>query len=83
MAIQYLGLSAVNGPLVFLEGVSGVGYDEVVELRLKNGEIRNGKVIAIEGDKVAVQVFEGTHEINLKEVTAEFLGKPLEISLAE
>ncbi|HNX16352.1 MAG TPA: V-type ATP synthase subunit B [Bacilli bacterium] len=83
MAIQYIGLSAINGPLVFLEGVSGVGYEEVVELRLKNGQVRNGRVIAIDGDKVAIQVFEGTHEISLDEVRAEFLGKPLELALSK
>ena len=54
MALQYIGLSAITGPLVFLEGVKGVGYEEVVELRLKNGEVRHGRVIEIEGDKVAI-----------------------------
>lgn len=82
MAMQYIGLSAVNGPLVFLEGVSGVGFEEVVELRLSNGEIRNGRVIEIDGDKVAIQVFEGTQGIGLNEVKVEFLGKPLEIGLS-
>ena len=83
MAIQYIGLSAITGPLVFLEGVSGVGFEEVVELRLKNGETRNGRVIEIEGDKVAIQVFEGTQGIGLNEVKVEFVGKPLEIGLSK
>ncbi len=83
MALQYIGLSAISGPLVFLEGVSGVGYEEVVELRLANGEIRHGRVIEIEGDKVAIQVFEGTQAIGLNQVKVEFLGKPLEISLSK
>jgi len=82
MALQYIGLSAINGPLVFLEGVSGVGFEEVVELRLKNGETRHGRVIEITGDKVAIQVFEGTQGIGLNEVKIEFSGKPLEISLS-
>lgn len=83
MAIQYIGLSAINGPLVFLEGVSGVGYEEVVELRLENGQTRHGRVIAIDGDRVAIQVFEGTYGISLNEAKIEFLGKPLEIALSK
>lgn len=83
MAIQYIGLSAINGPLVFLEGVSGVGYEEVVELRLDNGQVRHGRVIAIDGDKVAIQVFEGTYGIGLSEAKVEFLGHPLEIALSK
>ena len=83
MALQYIGLSAITGPLVFLEGVKGVGYEEVVELRLKNGEVRHGRVIEIEGDKVAIQVFEGTQGIALNEAKVQFLGKPLEIGLSK
>ena len=32
MAVEYLGLSAINGPLVVLEGVRGASYDEIVEM---------------------------------------------------
>ncbi len=82
MALQYIGLTAINGPLVFLAGVSGVGYDEVVELRLDNGEVRHGRVIEISGDKVAIQVFEGTQGMSLEEATVRFLGHPLELPLS-
>jgi V/A-type H+-transporting ATPase subunit B len=69
--------------LVFLQGVNGVGYDEVVELRLDNGEVRNGRVIEIDGDKVAIQVFEGTQGLGLKEAKVKFLGRPLELPLSQ
>ena len=43
MSVQYIGLSAINGPLIFLEGVSDVGYEEVVEIKLDNGVTRHGR----------------------------------------
>lgn len=83
MSVQYIGLSAINGPLIFLEGVSDVGYEEVVEIKLDNGVTRHGRVIEISGDKVAIQVFEGTEGMSLNQARTKFLGKPLEIGLSK
>ncbi len=83
MSTQYIGLSAINGPLIFLEGVTGVGFDEVVEIILESGSTRHGRIIEIDGDKVAIQVFEGTESMNLTGVKTKFLGKPLEIGLSK
>lgn len=82
MSLEYIGLNKINGPLIFLEGVKNVGFEEVVEIRLENNEIRHGRVIEINGDVVAIQVFEGTEEMALKNVGTKFLGKPLTISLS-
>ena len=65
MKIRYLGISEIKGPLVVLEHVRGVCFDELAELELKNGEIRRGRVIELAGDRAVIQVFEGTNEIAL------------------
>ena len=65
MYIHYLGLSEINGPLIFLDHVSEAGFEEMVEIRLTNGSIRHGRVVQVEGERVAIQVFEGTHDISL------------------
>lgn len=83
MALKYIGLSGVNGPLVFLDDVEDVSYEELIELVLENGEIRHGRVIAIDGRKVAIQVFEGTHSIKMDTTRVTFMGKPLEIAVSE
>lgn len=60
MAIEYLGLSSVNGPFVVLEGVQGASFDEVVEITVDNGglpERKLGRVVEINEDKAVVQVF--------------------------
>ena len=82
MKIQYSGLTDINGPLVCLEGVSGVAYDEIAALTLPNGEKRLGRVVQMEGDKVILQVFEGTSGLSLENTLTEFKGKPLEIPLS-
>jgi len=80
--LQYKGLSQVNGPLVFLENVTDVGFEEMVEIALDNGTRKKGRVVQIDGDKVAVQVFEGTNGLSLKNTKTRFLGHPMQIPLS-
>lgn len=80
--IQYAGLSEINGPLVCLEGAKGVSYDEIAEIKLEDGTKRLGRVVEMQGDKVVLQVFEGTNSISLTNTKISFTGKPLEIPLS-
>lgn len=82
MNLQYMGLKDINGPLVALEGVSGASFDEIASIRLDDGSERIGRVVEMEGDKVILQVFEGTTGISLTNTRTTFSGKPLEIPLA-
>lgn len=81
MSLQYVGLKDINGPLVALEGVKGVAYDEIARIRLDNGTERIGRVVELAGDKAILQVFEGTNGISLTNTKTVFSGKPLEIPL--
>ncbi|MDD6825580.1 MAG: V-type ATP synthase subunit B [Oscillospiraceae bacterium] len=83
MSIQYIGLNQVSGPLIALENVSGIGYEEVASIRLEDGTERIGRVVEISGDKVILQVFEGTKGLSLKNTKTSFTGKPLEIPLSK
>lgn len=80
--IQYAGLSEINGPLVCLEGAKGVSYDEIAEIKLEDGTKRLGRVVEMQGDKVVLQVFEGTNGISLTNTKISFTEKPLEIPLS-
>jgi V/A-type H+-transporting ATPase subunit B len=79
--MQYLGLAGITGPLVIVDGVAGVGFDELVEVTTAAGT-RRGKVVEVTGTRAVVQVFEGTSGIGMKETTVRFLGKPLSIGLS-
>ncbi len=82
MSLQYLGLKDINGPLIALEGVEGAAFDEIARIRLNDGTERIGRVVQLEGDKVILQVFEGTNGISLNNTRTIFSGRPLEIPLA-
>ena len=57
MAIEYLGLSEINGPLIALEGVKDAAFDEIVEFSINDGaEKRLGRIIEIYEDKAIIQV---------------------------
>lgn len=83
MAIEYLGLSEINGPLVVLEGVEDAAYDEIVELQISEKEKKLGRIIAAYKDKVLIQVFEGTEGLSLENTRTRLTGHPMEVSLSE
>ncbi len=83
MRIEYTGLSEMQGSLIALEGVSDVAYDELAEITLGSGERRYGRVIKIDGDRVVLQVFEGTTGIDMERVNTHFTGKPITLPLSK
>lgn len=83
MNLQYIGLEEINGPLVFLDHVEDVGYEEMVEIELKDGSKRYGRVVQISGTRAAIQVFEGTYGMSLSNTKIRFTGKPMEIGLSK
>ena len=83
MAIEYLGLSEINGPLVALEGVQGAAYDEIVEMTVGGTEKKMGRIIEIYGDKAVIQVFEGTEGMALRNTHTRLTGHPMEIGVSE
>ena len=80
--IQFTGLSEINGPLIALDHVPEVSYEEMVEIVLDDGSSRFGRVVQIEGEKAIVQVFEGTTGISLHNTRTRFLGHPMQIPLS-
>ncbi|WP_044973374.1 V-type ATP synthase subunit B [Ruminococcus sp. HUN007] len=83
MGVQYIGLEQVTGPLIALENVKDVGYEEVASIRLEDGTERIGRIVELAGDKAILQVFEGTKGLSLKNTRTSFTGKPLEMPLSK
>lgn len=83
MAIEYLGLSQVNGPLIALEGVENAAYDEIVEISVDNGaEKKLGRIIECYKDRAVIQVFQGTENISLLNTHTKLTGHPMEVELS-
>jgi V/A-type H+-transporting ATPase subunit B len=82
MRLEYIGLSELAGSLIALKGVRGVSFDEMAEITLTGGERRYGRVILIDGDRVVLQMFEGTKGVSLENASTHFTGKPMDIALS-
>jgi len=79
----HLGIARVTGPLVYVDGVKGVSYGEIAEVVTSFGEARRGRVVMIEGDTVAIQVFEGTSDFSADDTKVRFSGRSFTVKASE
>ncbi len=82
MAVEYLGLSKINGSIVILENVKDASYDEIIEFTVNDEEKKLGRIIGLYEDKVVVQVFESTDNMSLENVRSRLTGSPMQITLS-
>jgi V/A-type H+-transporting ATPase subunit B len=82
MIVDYQSVVSVAGPLLVVEGVSGVKYQELVGVTLGTGERRRGQVLEVSGDRALVQVFEGTTGIELGTAKVRFLARGITVDLS-
>jgi len=80
--LERIGLTEIRGSLVVLDGVPDASFEETVELRLDNGTRRMGRVVEIAGDRVVLQIFEGSSGISLTNTHTVFTGRPMEMALS-
>ena len=80
---EYKTIKEVVGPLMLVEGVEGVKYDELVEVTQEDGSVRRGKVLEVKDDKAVVQLFENTQGLKISTSKAKFLGRSLSLDLSE
>lgn len=83
MLKEYKSIKEIVGPLMLVEGVEGVKFDELVEVVQKDGSIRRGRVLEINADKALVQLFEGSQGLQMSTSKARFLGRSLELGVSE
>ncbi len=82
MRKEYKTTTEVTGPLLIVEKVEDVSYDELVEVELANGETRRGKVLEIDGDRAVIQMFEGTSGLNVPQTKVRFTGDVFKLSVS-
>ena len=80
---EYRTIREVNGPLMVVDQVEGVTYDELAEIQLSDGTLRRCKVLEVNGDRAVVQLFENSAGINLRDSKIRFLGHPLQLAVSE
>jgi V/A-type H+-transporting ATPase subunit B len=80
---EYKTIREIASPLMMVQHVDGITYDELAEIELPNGETRRGKVLEVNGDTAVLQLFESAAGINLAQSKVRFLGHPLELAVSE
>ena len=82
MLKEYKTIREVVGPLMLVDGVDGVKYDELVEIEQSDGELRVGKVLEVDGDRAMVQLFESSQGLRISDSRARFLGHGTELKVS-
>ena len=82
MLKEYRAIKEVVGPLMLVENVENVKYNELVQIEQANGEIRQGKVLEINRDRALVQLFEASQGLKISSAKARFLGKSIELKVS-
>lgn len=82
MVLDYVGVKEINGSLIVLDGVKGAFNEEIVDIRLDDGTVRQGRIVQMDGERVVVQVFESTRGISLKNTKTRLQGRPMEMPLS-
>ena len=81
--IEYTTITEVAGPLMIVEGVKDVCFNEVVKIKTSTGEQRTGQVLEAFTDKAIVQVFEGTKGLDTKNTSARFIGETMKLGVSK
>ncbi len=83
MPKEYRTIQEVAGPLMLVQGVENVAFDELAEIELANGDKRRCRVLEIDGSNALVQLFESSAGINLSNSKVRFLGRSMELGVSE
>jgi len=80
---EYTTVKELTGPLMLVDKVSDVSYEELVEIELANGERRRGRVLEVTSEAALVQLFERASELGTEGVQVKFLGRGIQLGVSE
>ena len=83
MIKEYNTVREIVGPLMLVEQVEGVKYEELAEIELPSGELRNGRVLEVNRDRALIQLLEGVIGVNVRDTKVRFKGKGMELDVAD
>lgn len=81
-ALQYVGSSRIDGPLVVVECVRDVGFDETAEIIGADGQRRLARVLEVSDRLAVMQVLEGTAGLSNEVVQTRFLGHSFQLPVS-
>src|ERR687896_25694 len=81
--VAFKTLSKIAGPLMFVEGINDAAYGEMVEIKLANGERRQGQVLDTKKGLAIIQVFGPTYGLGTTGTSTKFLGETAMLSVSD
>lgn len=79
---EYRTISRISGPLLFVEAVKDVGYNELVRVMAPDGSERRGQILEVSDKMAVVQVFEGTSGLDVKGTAVRFTGETIKLPVS-
>jgi V/A-type H+-transporting ATPase subunit B len=79
----YNTIKEIAGPLVVVEKVPQVAFEEIVEIRDSKGQIRQGRVLEASKDTAVVQLFTSTDGLDVENAEIAFLGETLKFGVSD
>ncbi len=80
---EYQNVKEVSGPLMVVEGISDVAFNEIARIKLPSGEERLGQVLEAESNRAVIQVFAGTRGLDTKDTSVQFTGEVMKFGVSE
>ena len=81
--ISYKTISQISGPLIFVQGVDNAAYNEIVRIRMPDGDTRTGQVLETRKGMAVVQVFGSTTGMDTLETSVRFMGETARIRISD
>src|SRR2546422_5315423 len=82
-SVSYKTISKIAGPLMFVEGIENAAYGEMVEIKLVDGQRRQGQVLDTRKGLAVVQVFGPTLGLGTSGTSTRFLGHTATLSVSD
>lgn len=79
---EYRTISQIKGPLIFVERVAGIAFDEMVQIIDPDGKMRVGRVLEIDGDMAVIQMFLGTEGLDISRTGVRFTGDVVRLKVS-
>ncbi|HUV15639.1 MAG TPA: V-type ATP synthase subunit B [Pelolinea sp.] len=79
---EFRTVNQIRGPLLFVERVSDIAFDEMVEVIDPSGNVRVGRVLEVDNDVAVIQLFLSTEGLDISRTRVRFTGDVIRLSVS-
>ncbi len=79
---EFRTVNQIRGPLIFVERVSDIAFDEMVEIIDPSGKSRVGRVLEIDNNVAVIQLFLSTEGLDITRTRVRFSGDVIRLNVS-